>query len=662
MNDRQRAWTGWALLTACLLPVISPATPKATVQVDRESAFLGETILLTLRIRDAETIDTPDLSALTGCTTRVRGSQNINVFRQEFVYGAPPKTLREIGRDYSIEITPQQAGPLRLAPIRVRADNEFLEIAGPTILVRDVEASEWAEIRLHASRDTVLVDEAFEIELTIALRALPAPYDQNHPLDPEQPPRITAAFLEDAAMEGLDGPDMQRVLQSWVRSDPRAPAFLINNHRFQSNPFGSVFGMGSPFEERKARFLPPHEYHTGGAPASPRHIYRMRMTYTGKQEGRYTFGPADLRGAIITQVGVGGRVRTLPVFVRADAITVRVVPPPMEGRPAAFIGVIGSNLTVSATLDTQTCQVGDPLTLSITIGGDINLAQARAPRLTEIADMASRFRLYDDTVRTVTAPDQREFRYTIRPMESGTLEIPPVPIAYYDVRQRAYRTLYTPPLPIRVNDAPLVGGEIIVSASPDRQDQEITFTRADALDIGGITMSPLGALPQPWATFHPHGLLAGVGPAAAGAVLLAKAIYLLGAVLRRRMGPHAWALRRAEFALRSLQHRTGGGAPPQSLRRVWAAYLAARLGVAGSGLGPHDVQRVLEAQPGLDPDLITRITTHYRHGFNAEYSGAFAAPAVTDSQCADARKLLRELDQALRASPSRQPGTRISSS
>lgn len=652
-SARRRAWASTLALILALVR-LTHADPLIEVLVDRDEVFVGDSIEVTLQVRDAAAIDTPDHSAITNSTVLLKGTRNVDMRRQEWSYNAAPRIIREFGRDFVFEVTPSQAGTLTLGPWSVRADDTTVSLPGPTVRVQGVEQQDWVRVTISSTRERVMLDEAFEVALDISIRALPPPYDQHHPLDPQNPPRLTAPFLEDAAVEGLAGPDMQATLQGWVEHNPGAPSFHLNNHRFRMDPFSSMFGMGSPFEERKARFMLPRQSET--TPAGLRHVYRARLTYVAKREGTYTFGPADLRGSVITAVGVGGSIRTQPVLAIGNSITVQVTPPPEEGKPESFIGAIGTTLVASATLDSQTCSVGDPLTLTLRLTGDLNFDQARAPRLSKQPGFAERFRLYDDTVQTDASDGGgRQHRYTLRPLAAGTYELPPIEIAYYDARERAYRTVTTTPLPLRVNEAAQLDTAYILSTATNGNDQAVSFSSTAVQTVAGITMAPAGASKARWLSGRVHAPVLFTGPLVLLLALTGRLIDRLRIRRRRRHASGRQARARAERAIRT----AGSDRAPLTggrLRVLLAAYLGERFGVAGAGLGPADVRVLLDSSGRLSGEQVTRATDFYIKLFNAEFDGSAGVAKPAGALLRDeALAWVRELDEALQAAEARPP-------
>ena len=65
---------------------------------------------------------------------------------------------------------------------------------------------------------------------------------------------------------------------------------------------------------------------------------------------------------------------------KAIAYFVRMTAPSGQ---VAYTGGIGASMQAAVELDTQTCRVGDPLSLALTISGDINIENLSPPRLSK---------------------------------------------------------------------------------------------------------------------------------------------------------------------------------------------------------------------------------------------------------------------------------------
>ena len=78
--------------------------------------------------------------------------------------------------------------------------------------------------------------------------------------------------------------------------------------------------------------------------------------------------------------------------------------------------------------------------------GPVSVSNLRAPLLNLQPGLTRDFRIYDDNVSVDTLPNGKRFKYRVRPTREGTLEFPPIKLAYYDTVARAYKTVTTDPV------------------------------------------------------------------------------------------------------------------------------------------------------------------------------------------------------------------------
>jgi hypothetical protein len=605
----------------CLLcgPAAYGADVGMDVEANREEIYLGESVNLTIRVSGNDTVLTPDLSAVRDARVRFIGSHSQSRSSVSFINGAWSRTEFR-GRLYTYQLTPTTSGVFRAGPVQLDVNGTRLTDPGPVVRVRGVERQDVVAVALEASRETVLVDEPFEIALSVTLKRLPPPYADADPLDPARPPTLRAGYLDGAPIAGLDPPDIRGALQGRLVAGRREPGFALNDYTVQHSPLDlqSMFDFEDMMGRRPARFRLDRDAVTvNGAPAFR---YSLRFTFVPAQEGSYTFGPAVFKGEVLTGVGADKTAITRPIFAVGPALTVRVVPPPEAGRPATYIGAIGTDLTIKTELDARTCTVGDPLTLTLSLQGNVRMENIQPPVLGAQTNLARRFRILDETVRPLRPETGRAYAYTLRPTEAGTIEFPPVAVSYYDTDARAYRTVASQPLPLRVNPAAEVGEDSII---------DTVAGRADAADGGGLvvapmTLTPLGAQPQPLAGGRwTRAVLVGA-PALFGLTWIGRGLVRL--VRRRRArSRRRGALRRARAALRRADGRERGAALNGALAAL-RAYLRDRFDAAdAAGLTPADARRLLTAR-GVPAAAADRFTAVFERVFNAAYAAGDAAP------------------------------------
>jgi hypothetical protein len=624
------------------------------VTANRAQIYIGEAVILSVKVSGSSEELEPDLEGLERCRIRRLGSQNISNYSIMIVNGQITRQGFS-GRIYTYEVTPLLEGDFQAGPVKLKVGGQELSAPGPVIRVTGIEKQDLVDIRVEASRTPVLVDEAFEIVLRVRVKRLPGNWAQTEPLFPGDPPALTIPYLEHLDIDGLKPPDVNRILNGLLAADPRQPGLAINQYMVRNNPFdfSNPFNMANPFEERKAKFkLESSDVVVDGKPYLE---YRLALTYTPEKEGNYTFGPVVFKGPVAAMSAATPEPAPQVVFTVGPAATIRVIPPPEENRPDSYIGAIGSNLTVEAALDAQTCNVGDPLKLTLTVGGSIQMRNIYPPHLSLQTNLLDHFTIYEDNIQTIKTDGRQQFVYILRPTAPGTLELPPLAVSFYDVNTRHYQTVYSPALPVCVYRAAQVTASQIVGRTNAARAKQAEIPAAPA----ALRLDPAGAEPASltggWRT---------LAWGSAGPLIWAGA----GAFLywRRSRGRRAAARRRKHAASRAITrlNRLGNKPPhdPQAghrqIRDALRQYLADRFDLSGASLTPDDARRILAAQR-MPADLKSRFEAALERHFNAAFQTAGADVPGSADECRRLVMLIQETDHRLASQVEPHPHARV---
>ena len=605
---------------------------RLDVSVNRTQIYVGESAMLTVKVAGMNRPPEPDVSKIKGFRVQLLGSQSDSRHSISIVNG---RVQRESfsGRTFTYELTPEDPGTFIAGPVTVNARGRTLKASGPAVTVAGLEKQNWVTLSVEASRSAVLVDEPFEITLNVDLLRLRGRYAAVDPLDPSTPPKLEVDFLNNVAIEGLESPDIAQSLQKHLVSGPQGAGFAINNYTLRNNPFDFRGFFGGLQDERMAKFVFPRR--TVTREKRTYHRYSLTLKYTAKEQGAYTFGPAVFKGLVLTSVDAAGNPVTQPVLAVGPAVTVRVTPPPEEGRPASFTGAVGSNLVVNATLDTQTCKVGDPLQLTLALTGSFNSRNVHPPVLGKHEALARDFRVYDDNVQTEKTDDGIRYVYTIRPTTAGTLELPPIEVSYYDIRSRVYRRAVSPPVPVRAREAAEVAETIILSTATGAVVQaQSAEEAADAAIPAPLDASPRGAVPARILYPRQHLLLAACGPAVYAFLLLLRTA-TTGVARYSRAGRRRKAVSEAMAALQEARHRAAS--EPQVAGRLiceaMGLYLRTRFHAAPGELTPSNVRSVLQTH-GIDPATRECFGAVFERTFNAAFTPSAPGGGAEDASAA----------------------------
>jgi hypothetical protein len=626
------------------LPALRADEPSIEVTVSRDRIYLGESFILRVKVAGADERQAPDTSALRRCRVKPLGSQGISNYSIVIINGRMQRQGFS-GRVFDYELTPEEAGTLQAGPVTVRVGGRILSGSIPTVTVTGISRQDIVAISVTASRQAVLVDEPFDITLNVRLRRLPGNYAATEPIFPAAPPVLSVPFLDAREIDGLKGPDLAALLRAKL-ARPNQPGLAINNYTVQNDPFdfGGFFGGNDPFGSRPAVFLlDQHSVVEKGVACVE---YRLTLSYTPVQEGTYTFGPVVFKGQVPVSVDDRGQASGTEVFAVGPAVTVRVIPPPEENRPDSYVGAIGSNLAVQAALDAQTCNVGDPLTLTLTLTGPVSMGNVSPPRLSLQTNLLERFEVYDDSVKTIKREAGREYAYTLRPRQAGSMELPPIAVSYYDVSARAYRTAFTDPLPIKVRPAAEITAAQIIGNVTGPVPRAARTAPEFELVPAGLRLDPSGARPASlWGSTPLMLALLTTGPVVLAGVGLASWVWRRRAA-RRKYRRIRSACRRAE---RSLRLCAGARlAPAQRHAHLCAAlreFVCDRLAVPAAALTPDDMTGLLRRHRATAEHAEQFRRLMERH-FNCSY-GTTDAPPLTEAEIEDACRLVATLDGEL---------------
>ena len=437
---------------------------------------------------------------------------------------------------------------------------------------------------LVASSTNLVITEQVQVSLVLRLPPIPGEGAEHCPFLNQRPPHVTCSFLEtewkNAAFDRGD-PRVPLAPEQMPRRGRSGPAFSLNNYvtdgifSAMDDPFDLFDGM-DPF----GRLGPKRQLFPFTVAREKDGTWRLTATvapWRAALPGRVRLDPVTLEVPLITGVERGRDRFNRPVLapkfknvsLRTQPLTLTVAEPPSEGRPASWCGAISSNLTVSATLDAKVCTAGDPLMLTLEIGGASNPSSVHPPDFTS-ALTGTIFRIDTGSLKTETLKASRRFTWRVRPVKAGTVEFPSLPVSYYDLDRRTYVTRATESIPIQVK----AGLQVVLTEEGE------TFPLPD-----GIDLDPRGAESHP---LFPHLTLAAL------LFLVPPVLFLcirLAPPVRRRIAASNAAYRKARaFAVcrRALKSRNAARRA-EAIRR----FFTVRYGVNGAAVTAADAQRLM---------------------------------------------------------------------
>jgi len=139
-----------------------------------------------------------------------------------------------------------------------------------------------------------------------------------------------------------------------------------------------------------------------------------------------------------------GQYEKYPVIIRSIGVPIKVLPLPEDGKPESFDGAMG-NFNFTLQVKPIDLQVGDPITLTMTISGTGNFNTVNPPKLST----TSSFKTYEPEAEQ--EPRFKTFEQVIIPRNNKIAHVPSISFSFFNTDTKTYKTITTAPVPIKVN-------------------------------------------------------------------------------------------------------------------------------------------------------------------------------------------------------------------
>ena len=150
-------------------------------------------------------------------------------------------------------------------------------------------------------------------------------------------------------------------------------------------------------------------------------------------------------------------------MVSSSPLKLSVLPLPDQGKPAQFYGLVGQ-YTIFTFASPTKVSVGDPITLTIKIGGSKYLKPVQWPDLEQMPDFANNFKIPSQKATPTVEDGFKIFTQTIRANNDKVTEIPAIPLCYFDADKGEYVTTKSEPVKLEVSPTKILTGADIEGA------------------------------------------------------------------------------------------------------------------------------------------------------------------------------------------------------
>lgn len=328
-------------------------------------------------------------------------------------------------------------------------------------------------------------------------------------------------------------------------------------------------------------------------------------------------------------------------MVSSSPLTLDVLPLPEEGRPAQFYGLVG-RYTISASAEPTKVNVGDPITLTIKVGGSRYLKPVRWPALEQIPQLAEDFKIPTQKSTPTIENSFKVFTQTIRANNDKVTEIPPIPLSFFDSDKGKYAVAQTEPVKLEV--APT---KILTNADLEGKDFTPVNKEVEAIKKG-LSANYEGPDVLKNQSFSFLAAATWLGYTILWFVPLAALLTSLSVKLLTHTSPEKVALRRRRQACKKAvgQLKKITSATPKQQGELLAAimkqYIGERFDKIAGTLTADDCRRII-VDAGQDSQTADKYADILNHCEMAHY--APSESNIGPRQCTEAIQLVRAIEK-----------------
>lgn len=169
--------------------------------------------------------------------------------------------------------------------------------------------------------------------------------------------------------------------------------------------------------------------------------------------------PRSLFDQLLGDMDAGLFAQGVPVAAVSNPVEIEVLPLPREGRPATFLGHVGT-LDAAASVDKASVETGEAVTFRLVLSGTGNMRSLASPEIAFPPELEAFPPEVGDDI--ASGPEglrgSRTYEYVLVPRTPGRVALPAVEVAYFDPESGTYRWARTSPLEIEVAAAPGAAG------------------------------------------------------------------------------------------------------------------------------------------------------------------------------------------------------------
>jgi len=181
-------------------------------------------------------------------------------------------------------------------------------------------------------------------------------------------------------------------------------------------------------------------------------IREVYIDVEAEKPGFYSYGPSNVVGRVFRQQSSGQIIyRGTEINASAPTLELVIKALPEEGKPASFNGAFGEDLDFKVeVLQYPEVQVGDKVTIGVTISGKADLERIPLPELCCQPGVPGRFKLSDIPPVATIRDGAKTFAVEMRPLSTSITAIPSFEFSYFNPKTERYEIKRSKAIPITV--------------------------------------------------------------------------------------------------------------------------------------------------------------------------------------------------------------------
>ncbi len=403
------------LFSLCVMPYALYADIQFKATVDSNTVSLGSTLQLNLSFYGIQNIPAPEITSIDGFTVRYIGPST----KVSIVNGRMSESITHI-----YNLLPLKTGTFKIGPFSVNYKGKVF--TSNPITVNVVSSGSGPPPSAGQSQRIVLNSEELKDKIFVTMETSKTKAYLN-----ESIPLKIKLYISQVNARDIQYPEFEHKGFSTAEfGKPKQYRQVLNGVLYNISEFDTrIFAVK------------PGKLTLGPAVIKCNLIVKKEMPRRNKSIFDDDFFGGGFDNGIFDDFF--GNYQLYPFKVSSPEIFMNILPYPEEEKPSDFKGAIG-DFTMEAKVSPDKVNVGDPITLTMTIKGNGNFDTVTCPELKSNKD----FKIYEPHKKD--SAGGKTFEQILMPLSDNVKYIPEISFSFFNPYDGKYHTIRKGPFPIVV--------------------------------------------------------------------------------------------------------------------------------------------------------------------------------------------------------------------